>query len=191
LTRRRVAGECAKYIQSVGVVALVVEERVLLVFFPVLLLFNNSSLPSPFPSIPFSKKKFWVDVHVTRRARTPQICNLRIVLISLLSPHSPVFLSFSACLTLSFPLHLLPDTVDMASEKVFSLHGQGLKLDSAEDLEKHIKPLRDNEHVEEVLFGGNTLGVQASKALAAILETKKNLKVYDISLDSNTLPRHD
>lgn len=70
----------------------------------------------------------------------------------------------------------------MASEKVFSLEGRGLKLETAADVEPHIKALRDNDNVEEVRLGGNTLGIEACAALAKVLETKKKLQV--------TIPRH-
>lgn len=65
----------------------------------------------------------------------------------------------------------------MSDSKVFSLEGKSLKLDTAEDIEPHIKALKDNEDVEEVRFLGNTLGIGASEALAKILETKKKLQV--------------
>jgi len=61
--------------------------------------------------------------------------------------------------------------------KSFSLEGKGLKLDTAADIEKHIQPLKDNNHVEEVNFQGNTLGIEASEALAKVLETKQALQV--------------
>jgi hypothetical protein len=60
---------------------------------------------------------------------------------------------------------------------IFSLEGKGLKLTTAEDIEPYIKELRDNEHVEEGRLLGNSLGVQASEALAKVLETKKKLQV--------------
>lgn len=60
--------------------------------------------------------------------------------------------------------------------KLFSLEGKGLKLDTAADVEAHIKALREND-VEEVRFLGNTLGVEACKVLGEVLETKKNLQV--------------
>jgi hypothetical protein len=65
----------------------------------------------------------------------------------------------------------------MADKKIFSLEGKGLKLDTAEDIEPHIKELRENDEVEEVLLLGNTLGIGASEALAKVLETKKKLQV--------------
>ena len=50
----------------------------------------------------------------------------------------------------------------MAPPKVFSLDGKSLKLDTAEDIESHIKPLVENTDYTEIRFGGNTLGVGAS-----------------------------
>ncbi|KAJ9646573.1 Ran GAP Rna1 [Coniosporium tulheliwenetii] len=79
----------------------------------------------------------------------------------------------------------------MASSKVFSLEGKGLKLDTAADIEPHIKELVDNPDVEEVRFQGNTLGVEASEALAKVLETKKKLQpsspssLHTINLSDN------
>jgi Ran GTPase-activating protein 1 len=64
-----------------------------------------------------------------------------------------------------------------ANTKVFSLEGKSLKLDTAADVEAHIKPLREMEDVEEVRFLGNTLGVEACKVLGEVLETKKSLQV--------------
>lgn len=64
----------------------------------------------------------------------------------------------------------------MASTKIFSIEGKGLKLDTAADLEPHITELRTND-VEEVRLLGNTLGVDACKTLGEILATKKNLRV--------------
>jgi Ran GTPase-activating protein 1 len=68
----------------------------------------------------------------------------------------------------------------MAPSKVFSLEGKGLKLDSAADVEAHIKPLREMNDVEEVKFLGNTLGVEACKVIGEVLETKKTLQVWDL-----------
>jgi hypothetical protein len=64
-----------------------------------------------------------------------------------------------------------------ANTKIFSLEGKGLKLDTAADVDAHIKPLRGMEDVEEVRFLGNTLGVEACKVLGEVLETKKSLQV--------------
>lgn len=64
---------------------------------------------------------------------------------------------------------------------VFSLRGQALKLDTAADISKHIKPLEDNADVEEIHLEGNTIGVEASEAIAKVLETKKNLKYANLA----------
>ncbi|KAF2808567.1 ran GTPase activating protein 1 [Mytilinidion resinicola] len=69
----------------------------------------------------------------------------------------------------------------MASAKIFSLEGKGLKLDTAEDIEPHIKALRENDDVEEVRFLGNTLGIGASEALAKVLHTKKKLQIVNFA----------
>ena len=65
----------------------------------------------------------------------------------------------------------------MASTKIFSLEGKGLKLDNAVDVESHIKPLREMTDVEEVRLLGNTLGIEACKIIGEVLETKKSLQV--------------
>ncbi|KAF4337065.1 ran GTPase activating 1 [Fusarium beomiforme] len=66
------------------------------------------------------------------------------------------------------------------SDKIFSLEGKGLKLDTAEDLEPHIAPLRSMD-VEEVRILGNTLGVGACKLLGKVLATKKNLRIANFA----------
>ena len=68
-------------------------------------------------------------------------------------------------------------TMSNIKDKVFSLEGKGLKLDSAADLEPHIADLRSSEDIEEVRLLGNTLGVEACKLLGEVLSTKKTLKV--------------
>ncbi|KAI5249806.1 RNI-like protein [Aureobasidium subglaciale] len=65
--------------------------------------------------------------------------------------------------------------------KTFSLEGRGLKLDSAADMDKHIAELKSNNDVEEVIFVGNTLGIQACEALAKVLENKKKIKVANFA----------
>ncbi|KAL4956850.1 hypothetical protein BDW69DRAFT_157686 [Aspergillus filifer] len=69
----------------------------------------------------------------------------------------------------------------MAPPKVFSLEGKALKLDSAEDIEAHIKPLIESTDYTEIRFGGNTLGVPASERLAAVLSTQKSLEVAELA----------
>ncbi|KAI0379706.1 RNI-like protein [Hypomontagnella monticulosa] len=69
----------------------------------------------------------------------------------------------------------------VAPSKLFSLEGRVLKLDTAQDLEAHIGPLRAMDDVEEVRILGNTLGVEACKLLGEVLATKKSLKVANLA----------
>lgn len=62
----------------------------------------------------------------------------------------------------------------MAS-KVLSVHGKGLKLDTRTDIEPLFKGI-DPASVEEVHFGGNTIGVEAAEALAEFLLGATSLK---------------
>ncbi|KAF7884915.1 hypothetical protein EAF00_010733 [Botryotinia globosa] len=65
--------------------------------------------------------------------------------------------------------------------KIFSLEGKGLKLDSAADVEPHIKTLREMKDVEEVRFLGNTLGVEACRVIGEVLEEKTSLKIANLA----------
>ncbi|KAI1623072.1 hypothetical protein EDD37DRAFT_456538 [Exophiala viscosa] len=67
----------------------------------------------------------------------------------------------------------------MAGE-TFSLAGKGLKLDTKEDLEKHIQPLAESSKVTHIDLSGNTLGVDACAALAPILSSKTTLQSADL-----------
>ena len=62
------------------------------------------------------------------------------------------------------------------SNNIFSLSGQSLKLDTAEHLEPHLKPLIASETVTEIRLGGNTLGAPACETLASVLRTKSTLQ---------------
>ncbi|KAG8722795.1 hypothetical protein FRC09_005680 [Ceratobasidium sp. 395] len=63
--------------------------------------------------------------------------------------------------------------------KVFTIHGKGLSLTTREDIEPHLKELRAIKDLEEVHFGGNTLGVGACEALAEVLKGVNTLKIAD------------
>jgi Ran GTPase-activating protein 1 len=63
------------------------------------------------------------------------------------------------------------------SSKSFSILGKNIKAQSRADLEPYISELEKFEDVEEVHFGGNSLGVEACQAIAEVLKTKKSLKV--------------
>lgn len=60
--------------------------------------------------------------------------------------------------------------------KIFSIQGRGLKLDTKADIAPILEGV-DPEIIEEIHFGGNTIGVEASLALAEFLEKTKALKV--------------
>lgn len=64
----------------------------------------------------------------------------------------------------------------MAPAKILSLDGRGLKLDTKFDLEPHLAGV-DPKTLEEIHFGGNTIGVDASLALADFLKKTQVLKV--------------
>lgn len=63
------------------------------------------------------------------------------------------------------------------SPKLYSLVGKQLKLDDADAVRPYLDQLAQLPDVEEVRFGGNTLGVQACEAIAKELESKRSLRV--------------
>lgn len=63
-----------------------------------------------------------------------------------------------------------------SSNNIFSLSGQSLKLDTAEHIEPHLKPLIASDTVTEIRLGGNTLGAPACETLASVLRTKNTLQ---------------
>lgn len=64
--------------------------------------------------------------------------------------------------------------------RLFSLHGKGLKLDTRTDIQPHLKDV-DPTKIEEIHLGGNTLGVEASEALAEFLAKTEVLKIADFA----------
>lgn len=68
----------------------------------------------------------------------------------------------------------------MAGEATFSLAGKGLKLDTSEDLQRHIAPLNSSTSLTHIDLSGNTLGVSACAALAPILASKSTLQSVDL-----------
>ena len=63
-----------------------------------------------------------------------------------------------------------------AMSTILSLHGKSLKLDTREDIAPYLADV-DPAILEEIHFGGNTIGVEASKALAEFLKKAVSLKV--------------
>ncbi|KIW86647.1 uncharacterized protein Z519_12772 [Cladophialophora bantiana CBS 173.52] len=66
------------------------------------------------------------------------------------------------------------------ASSTFSLAGKGLKIDTKEDLEKHIDLLTSSSSVTHIDLSGNTLGVSACAALAPILASKSTLQSADL-----------
>lgn len=69
--------------------------------------------------------------------------------------------------------------VGSSSTKVreFSINGQKLKLDTASDVSEYVKLLNKAKGLEVVNLSGNTLGLEACKAIAAALEGHLTLQV--------------
>lgn len=65
----------------------------------------------------------------------------------------------------------------------FSILGKNLKLNTQEDIQPTLDELNKVPDLQEVHFGGNTLGVEACKALADTLKSKKSLKVSSITCE--------
>lgn len=94
-----------------------------------------------------------------------------------------IFITFITCSypwVFHAPYHHYP-AMALAPPKIFSLDGKGLKLDTAEDIDAHIKPLIESTDFTEIHFGGNTYGIGASERLAAALVTQKKLQVADLA----------
>ncbi|RVD82670.1 uncharacterized protein DFL_007088 [Arthrobotrys flagrans] len=63
----------------------------------------------------------------------------------------------------------------------FSLENKALKLSSRADIEPHLEALIANDDVEEFILQGNTIGIEASQALAEVLKTKSKLKTANLA----------
>lgn len=63
------------------------------------------------------------------------------------------------------------------TDTVYSLHGSVLKFDDLASIQPYLDQLEAVSDLQEVRFGGNTLGVEACKGVADALATKKNLRV--------------
>lgn len=64
----------------------------------------------------------------------------------------------------------------MPNPRVFDIRGRSLKLDSAEDVSPLLEG-HDPTIIEEIYLGGNTIGVDASKAFAAFIDKIQGLRV--------------
>lgn len=71
------------------------------------------------------------------------------------------------------------------SDTVYSLHGSVLKFDDLPSIQPYLTQLDEVADLQEVRFGGNTLGVDACKGVADALAEKKNLKVSMVDRSSS------
>lgn len=63
----------------------------------------------------------------------------------------------------------------------FSIAGKGLKLDTAEDVKVFVDQIKDTKNLKKIVIMGNTIGVEASKALAEALKNQEDLEYADFS----------
>ncbi|XP_075940979.1 ran GTPase-activating protein 1-like isoform X2 [Anarhichas minor] len=61
-------------------------------------------------------------------------------------------------------------------EVELSYKGQGRKLDDAQSVEEMVKEIQDFDDLQALRLEGNTIGVEAAKAIAKALETKSKFK---------------
>ncbi|KAI9286595.1 hypothetical protein BC943DRAFT_276020 [Umbelopsis sp. AD052] len=64
---------------------------------------------------------------------------------------------------------------------VFSIEGKGLKLNTAEDVQHFVDTILQMDDLQEIRMSGNTIGVEAGKALASALQSRKNIKTANLS----------
>src|SRR4051794_28878403 len=66
------------------------------------------------------------------------------------------------------------------SSTTFSLAGQGLKIDSADDVRQHMEALATMSNFEHIDLSGNTFGIPACEALAPLLSSQSSLQSIDL-----------
>lgn len=59
----------------------------------------------------------------------------------------------------------------------FSIKGQTLKFNTAEDVVAIAKDIRETKGLKDIELSGNTFGVEASKAIAEAMRDQKELTV--------------
>ncbi|KAI9011991.1 hypothetical protein CLU79DRAFT_771516 [Phycomyces nitens] len=69
----------------------------------------------------------------------------------------------------------------LENNTVFSIEGKGLKLNTAEDVKVFCDTISRMDNLQKIILSGNTIGVEAGKALAAALSTRKTLKIAILS----------
>jgi hypothetical protein len=67
---------------------------------------------------------------------------------------------------------------------VFSIEGRGLKLNTAEDVQPFVDTILQMDDLQTLKLSGNTIGVEAGKALADALQSRNKIKV-SLTFESN------
>lgn len=65
----------------------------------------------------------------------------------------------------------------LENNTVFSIVGRGLKLNTADQVKEFVETIEQMPDLEVIQLSGNTIGVEASQALAEALKSKTKLKV--------------
>jgi Ran GTPase-activating protein 1 len=65
----------------------------------------------------------------------------------------------------------------LENNTIFSIVGKGLKLNTADDVKEFVETIEQMQDLQVIKLSGNTIGVEASQALAQALKNKTNLKV--------------
>lgn len=64
----------------------------------------------------------------------------------------------------------------MAEPQIFTLANKSLKLTTAADIDPYLTPLQSSNAITHLHLSGNTIGVPAAKALAALLPNQQKLQ---------------
>lgn len=76
---------------------------------------------------------------------------------------------------------IIEEKIEVAEPAQFSLAGKGLKLDTAEDVAEIVKEISSLKNLQKISLVGNTLGIEASKAIANALDKHESLRDVDLS----------
>lgn len=69
----------------------------------------------------------------------------------------------------------------MTTTGIFTIEGQGLKLDSKEDVAKMCSEIKEIVGLSQVHLQGNTIGVGAAEALASAIKLHDSVKIVNLS----------
>jgi hypothetical protein len=89
--------------------------------------------------------------------------------------------AFTHLIELNCQVHSMVSPINeyaLEDNTVFSIEGKGLKLNTAEDVQAFVDTIVQMDDLQIIKLSGNTIGVEAGKALASALQSRKNIKVY-------------